>query len=70
MKNIAMLITDELDLYVPWFLDKLLNVDIRISEGGFGFCTGGIEGIIKLRLLPHDAHASSAATRSSFYNNR
>ena len=65
-----MLVGQNLDLNMAEGLDELLDVDVGIAEGRFGFKLGGLEDFGELFLVLDDADAAPAAAAGRLDHHR
>src|SRR5262245_20211425 len=64
------MIADDLELDVPRALEVLLDVDVAVAEGGFGFALGCPQRMWQLARRADDAHATPSAARHGLHDHR
>jgi hypothetical protein len=60
--DVAVVVTEKLDLNVLRLIEEALDEDGAVSEGGLGLGGGAVEGLLQRRLLADDAHSAATAT--------
>jgi hypothetical protein len=62
MDNVAMVVTEELDLDMLGLVEEPLDEDGAVAEGALGLGSGSLKGLLEGSLLAHDTHATAATT--------
>src|SRR6266481_2151165 len=65
-----MLISQHLNLDVPWTLNEPLDINVAVLERRRGFIRSGLQRMPQLCFRAHDAHAPAATAGRCFYNHR
>ena len=60
--NVAVVVTEELDLDVLGLAEEALDEDGAVTESGLGLGGSAVEGLLQRRLLANDTHAAATAT--------
>src|SRR5690606_26293890 len=70
MHRVTMLISEDLELDVPRFLEILFDEDRRVSERRLCNPSPRLQGFFKAFLVVHDVHPYAPASRTRFDNHR
>jgi len=70
VQGFAVRVGEDLELNVPRVGDVLLNVDIAIAEGFFGFIAGGVVFFAEAHIVVRDTHAAPATACDRFNDDR
>jgi hypothetical protein len=62
--NIAVVVSEKLDLNMLGAVEEALNEDGSVSESRLGLGCGTLKGILEILLLPHDTHTTSTTSES------
>ena len=60
--DVAVLVTEDLDLNVPRVINEFLDIDGAIAKSGLGFLAGGLDTRDERAVIVSDAHTPSAAS--------
>ena len=63
--NVAVVVTEELDLDVLGLVEEALDEDGAVAEGALGLGGGTLEGLLELGSGAHNTHTAATATVSS-----
>lgn len=66
--NVAVVITEELNLDVLGAVKETLDEDGAVTEGTLGLRGGTLKGLLEARLIAHDTHATTTTTIGSLDN--
>ncbi len=70
MHQVAVGIPEDLHLHMARAPDQLLEIDLILAKGRFGFAPGRRHGLDELPVVLDDAHASAAAAPARFEHHR
>ena len=70
MDNVALVVTEELDLDVLGFVEEALDEDGAIAEGALGLGSGALKGFLQVGLLAHDTHTTTTTAEGSLDDDR
>ena len=59
MDNVAVIVTEELNLNVLGLVEEPLNKNRAVAKSRFGFGGGSLEGFLQRLLVAHDSHATT-----------
>src|SRR5690606_25102524 len=60
--DVAIVVTEELNLDVLGFVEETLDKDSSVSESGLGLGSGSVEGLLEVLLLADYAHTTATTT--------
>jgi hypothetical protein len=62
MHNVAMVITQQLNLNVLWLVEEALDEDRTVAESGLGLGCGTLKMLLQRVLVAHNTHTTTTAT--------